>query len=189
MAGSQKFDRDRFEELVLYVAWKTRDDESFGRTKLAKTLFYCDFAYYAEEGEALTGAQYEHWRFGPFPPALQHLESQLQSDGRAMVVNYPVSGTNLETNKLVLANGENEPAMTHFPDWHAWLRGFVDQWIAKITAVPATEISEASHQHPGWRLTTNREEIPYHTVFMSRRRPTDADLRRGEELALQHGWP
>lgn len=42
-----EFNRERFEALVLYIAWKTRDDPEFGRTKLAKVLFYADLETYA----------------------------------------------------------------------------------------------------------------------------------------------
>ena len=64
-----KFLRERFREAVLYIAWKTRDDPAFGRTKFAKTLFYADMASYAETGDALTGALYKYWDPGPVPPS------------------------------------------------------------------------------------------------------------------------
>jgi hypothetical protein len=38
VAGGREYDADRFKELVLYIAWITKDDPRFGRTKLAKTL-------------------------------------------------------------------------------------------------------------------------------------------------------
>jgi hypothetical protein len=42
-----EFKRERFRTLVLYIAWKTREDAEFGRTKLAKVLFYSDLATFA----------------------------------------------------------------------------------------------------------------------------------------------
>jgi hypothetical protein len=47
VAGNRQFDEDRFRELVLYIAHKTKDDPTFGRTKLAKVLFSRDFVAYA----------------------------------------------------------------------------------------------------------------------------------------------
>jgi len=32
------------------------------------------------------------------------------------------------------------------------------------------------------------ETIPYESVFLSARRPTDRDIQRGRELAEEHGW-
>ena len=75
------FDMARFREAVAYIAWRMRDDPNFGRLKMAKTLFYVDFDAFAESGEAVTGAEYRHWPFGPFPPALYHVERELVASG------------------------------------------------------------------------------------------------------------
>jgi len=52
----ESFDQRRLEELILYIATRTADDESFGRTKLAKVFFYADFVAFGDEGAPLTGA-------------------------------------------------------------------------------------------------------------------------------------
>jgi uncharacterized phage-associated protein len=77
------FDVDRFGEAVLYVAWRMKDDAEFVRVKLAKTLFYADFEFFAEDAEPLTGGRYEHWRYGPFPPMLYDVEEDLERAGHA----------------------------------------------------------------------------------------------------------
>ena len=83
LAGNRDYDPERFEDLVLFIAWAMRDDPHFGRTKLAKTLFYVDFDAYAGEGASLTGSTYEHWDHGPFPPQLYDVERKLAREGRA----------------------------------------------------------------------------------------------------------
>jgi hypothetical protein len=57
------FDRERFEGLILYIAHRRRDDVRFGRTKLAKVLFFSDFSVYQDQGEPLTGATYIRMTF------------------------------------------------------------------------------------------------------------------------------
>ena len=87
-----EFDAERFREAVLYIAWRMKDDEEFGRVKLAKTLFYTDFESYADEGAPVTGARYEHWPRGPVPPALYQLFAELQRTGEATVVGGEIEG-------------------------------------------------------------------------------------------------
>lgn len=86
----QEYNEERFEELVLYIAWETREDPDFGRTKLAKVLFYSDFTAYLDEGKAFTGARYEAWPNGPFPPVLYDVEKALAAEGRAKVERLDV---------------------------------------------------------------------------------------------------
>ena len=60
------FNAERFREAVLYVSWRMKDDERFGRLKLAKTLFYADFESYADDGQPVTGARYSTMRMVRF---------------------------------------------------------------------------------------------------------------------------
>ncbi len=184
MAGNREFDKRRFTELVHFIAWRTRDDDSFGRVKLAKVLFYTDLSVYADEGRALTGAVYQHWPYGPVPPALYDVEEELEAREMA-TVTIPAPGE-VGTKKL---RPFSEPRMTSFEAWDTRQRQVVERWIERIGRDAAWKASDESHLHPGWQLTAPYEEIPYHVAFMSRRKPADDDLRRGEELASQHGWP
>ena len=149
---SPDFDPTRFRELVAYIAWKTRDDSRFGRVKLAKTLFYADFGAYAEEGAPLTGARYEHWPFGPFPPDLYEAERELVRTG---VADSITEGGDGDEAKLVVTR---EPTTPHLDNWQ---RSFIDQKIGELAPLTATQISDESHEHPGWSLTQDSEVIPY----------------------------
>jgi uncharacterized phage-associated protein len=150
------FDDDRFREAVLYVAWRMRRDERFGRTKLAKTLFYADFDAYAGEGEALTGAKYEHWDFGPFPPVLYEVEKQLERAGQAELRGGGFAG---DESKLVAMRAPDTP---HLEDWHKQL---LDLKMDELAAQPSWKVSDKSHEHPGWLATQDREEIPYEAAL------------------------
>src|SRR4051794_2460574 len=45
------FNRDKFRELILYIAEQTEDDPSFGDTLLNKVLYWSDFRGYSELGQ------------------------------------------------------------------------------------------------------------------------------------------
>jgi uncharacterized phage-associated protein len=184
-----EFNRERFEALVLYIAWRTRDDPEFGRTKLAKVLFYSDLAIFADTGKPLTGAVYVHRAFGPFPPELDSLEEKVHREdiARAQRIEAPWDIEDDRESLKILPRIEPPGLPQVFEDWEVQ-RYVVDSYIDKISRMGSWKVSDDSHKHPGWLMTEEYEEIPYHVAFMSRRKPTERDRERLERLAREHGW-
>lgn len=160
LAGNREYDPERFEDLVLFIAWTMRDDPDFGRTKLAKTLFYVDFDAYAGEGESITGSTYEHWDHGPFPPQLHRIERDLAHAGLATIKEPEFKG---DTAKLLPTR---EP-QTNLEDW---VRVLAANRARQLADEPSWKVEDASHRHRGWELTPSREAIPYDTHFIPRER-------------------
>src|SRR5262245_13351124 len=77
VAGGVEFNRQKFKELILYLADQSREDPGFAQTKLNKLLFFCDFEAYRRRGRAITGATYQKLEWGPaareFLPAHEEL--------------------------------------------------------------------------------------------------------------------
>lgn len=177
-----EFDVKRLEELVLYIAKRTEGDPNFGRTKLAKVLFYSDFVAYRDDGAALTGATYIRMPFGPFPRDLSVVEERLREAGRAELV-YDVD--------------EYEAKRIHVVDeprdldrlFEAWQLRLVDMWIEEISSATARRISDLSHEHPGWVLARETgETIPYESAYAPAQAPPDEAVELGRRLAREHQW-
>lgn len=176
-----EFDPRRFEDLVLYVAHQTANDEQFGRTKLAKVLFYSDFAVYRDQGRSLSGATYKRMPFGPFPRELEAAEEALNADRRAFL-------------DYVTAEGEKkirpiapEPDISQFLE--AWQVLVLKDWIARISSAGSKEISELSHNHPGWRIAgSTGADIPFATALLPEERPTGQDAEDAKRIARERGW-
>ena len=176
-----RLDRQRFEVLILYIAHRRRDDVRFGRTKMAKVLFYSDFSVYQDQGVPLTGATYIRMPFGPFPKALDDAEEALGDRGLA-TLEYDVSGEYDEKRIIV----EDKPDMSAFEDWQIFT---VDAWIEQVASETATGISEISHHHPGWILAGKiGVEIPYETAILPQGRPSILEATDAEEVARERGW-
>lgn len=187
---SVEFNRERFEALVLYIAWRTRDDPEFGRTKLAKVLFYSDLAIYAETGRPLTGAVYIHRAFGPFPAELDSLEEKVHGEriARSQRIEAPWDIEDDRESLKILPRREPPGLSKTFEEWDVQ-RYVVDSYIDKISRMGSWKVSDDSHKHPGWLMTDEYEEIPYHAALISRREPDERDRERVEQLAREHGWP
>jgi hypothetical protein len=177
------FDRQRFEGLILYVAYRRRDDLRFGRTKLAKVLFYSDFSVYQDQGEPLTGATYIRMPFGPFPKHLDEAEAALAAQGLA-VLDHEV-GSDYEEKRIIPIKGPPEVSGL----FEAWQLHVVDDWTDRIASATAKQISDLSHRHPGWLIAGRvGGEIPYETAILPQGRPGPLEARKAEEVARGRGW-
>ena len=179
---ANEFDSRRFEALVLHIAHRTKDVPDFGRTKLAKVLFYSDFDAFRAGGESITGATYVRMPFGPFPRELDDAEHALQRTGQ-IDLDYDKEDYD---EKRIVPIGPPPDVSQLFEGWHLV---HVDHWISEISAASARRISELSHEHPGWRLAReSRVEIPYATHLLPQERPTALDAENAKQIARERGW-
>lgn len=177
-----QFDRERFEGLVLFIAHRRADDPRFGRTKLAKALFYSDFDVYRDEGAPLTGATYIRMPFGPFPRELEATERAL-ADRRVVYLDY-VKDVYEEKRIVPLGPPPNMSGLVE-----SWALELVGMWTDRIASATAREISRLSHHHPGWLLARETgEAIPYETALLPQERPTGQAAERAKQIARERGW-
>lgn len=150
---------------------------------MAKTLFYSDFDAYRLFGAPITGAQYEKWDHGPYPPRLKRAVEHLESTGRL---------------KLHAASGDYKARrLIPTTQSHADLEGvglttrevkLVDAWIDRITRATAAAIRNYSHKFAGYAMVERNDEIPYDSTFLANRRPSSEDVDKARRIAERRGW-
>jgi hypothetical protein len=177
-----KFNAKRFDELVLYIAERTKYDKDFGSVKLAKVLFYSDLEAYRELGAPITGAEYQKWEYGPYPPKLEASRQMLKSAGRAR----PVKGGGYKADRLIPTRVR--PADLQAVGISSEQTAIVDAWIARVERALANEISEASHDHPGYQMVDANDAIPYQAAFLAEHPPTDDEVSAATRIARERGW-
>jgi uncharacterized phage-associated protein len=179
MRDHQEFDREKFDELIVYIAKRLPPEAALGRVKLAKLLMLADHTAYFRRGRSITGATYEKWEHGHLPREFVRSEKDLEvKDIKIEPVDY---------------YGKQLKHITALRDPH--LERFDEDELAIIEGVllfygheSATHLSRLSHEEMGWRLARDREPIPYRAIYLSRTGPTEVDVHRGEQLASLHGW-
>jgi uncharacterized phage-associated protein len=180
VAGRTEFNRDKFQELIVYMARRLPPEAALGRVKLAKLLMLADFTAYARSGQSITGATYEKWEHGHFPRELNLAEVDLHSEGSIDQETVDYFGK-----KLKHTTARRDPRMENFTeDELAVIEGVLKEYGHES----ATYLRALSHRELGWQLAKDHEEIPPQTIFLSKTGPTETDVRRGEELASLHGW-
>jgi hypothetical protein len=175
-----KFDPAKFNELIVYIATRLGPEAALGRVKLAKLLMQSDFGAYERRSESITGATYEKWEHGHLPKQMLLAQRDLEAEGAIATEAVVYYGK-----KLNRITARRDPDLSGFSEEDL---ADVERAIVRFGHESAAYLSELSHLEVGWRLAKMKETVPYNTVFLGRGGVTDADLRRGEELASLHGW-
>jgi hypothetical protein len=180
MASENQFQKRKFEELILYVAKRLGPEAALGQVKLAKLLMASDFGAYERFGESITGATYEKWPQGHLPRELLLAQRDLEAEGAISIDVEDYYGK-----KLRRITAHRDPDLSEFSEDEI---GVIERALRVLGLESASYLSKLSHMELGWRLAEMREPIPYKTVFLGAGGVSEADLRRGEELASTHGW-
>jgi hypothetical protein len=175
------YSKEKFRELVLYIAEKSSDDAAFGATKLNKILFWSDFLAYANLGEPITGATYQRLDRGPAPRQLLPVQRELLDEKRIRIERR--QRFSYVQKRIVPCD---EPNLDLFDADEIAL---VDEIIEVLRDQSATDVSAISHSlSAGWQIADPFEDIPYSSVFLSAGPPSELDLERGRELAIAQSW-
>src|SRR5947209_5562492 len=68
----------RLAEMVLFISEKCQSDETFGKVKLNKILFFSDFYSFLRLGRAVTGTEYMKMEHGPVPRQIASVVDDLE---------------------------------------------------------------------------------------------------------------
>lgn len=170
------YNPDKFAELMLYLAELSSGDQQYGRVKLAKQLFYCDFRAYERFGRSITGATYRKLDMGPVAIPFFDTITQLVDSGRAIERRTRLAGYDRE--RQVLAHVDLAD-LTKFDQAEVDLAHSIVNLLAPYNGKGASDLS---HEFVGWRLARPGEEIPYYSVFIdesaSEVRPIDIERAR-----------
>jgi hypothetical protein len=172
-----RLNKTKFQELLLYVADKSKNDRNFGAVKLNKILFYSDFLAFGNWGEAITGATYCRRPQGPCPRALVAARDDLVSNGAAEL--RPVQVGPYTQKRLVPKRAANTNVFA------ARELELVDQVIGRLKSDTAKDVSERTHDLDAWNLAEPDEDIPYFTVLLGAGRVelSPEDVALGETVA------
>lgn len=169
-------DDKKLAELVLYIASRSEDDSTYSATKLNKLLFFSDFFSYASLGRPITCHRYQKLPNGPAPVALLPVVQKTEAKGDCEWIEKPYFGR--VQKRLIAKRGADLSWMSEE------VRALVDQLIDELWERSARDVSELSHEFPGWQAVGMQEEIPYETVFVLPPRPLSArELEHARKLA------
>lgn len=168
----------KLKELILYVSDRHEMDDSYGSVRLAKTLFYADFLFYAKHGRSITDERYIRRSRGPMPDSMLDVRDEMVRKQELVVKQRDYLGY---PQKRPIAI--REPDLSMFSGEEI---AMVDYVLAKLEGQSATAVSDLSHRFEAWKLAHDGEEIPYQTAFISEREPTAEDWEFARDLSAVH---
>jgi hypothetical protein len=164
-------------ELILYISDRHETDESYGSTRLAKTLFYADFLFYAKRGRSITGERYIRRPNGPMPDSLLNVRDQMVRELDLVVKERDYLGY---PQKRPIAIREADLSMFSGEEI-----AMVDYVLSALEGKSATSVSNLSHRFEAWQLAVDGEEIPFFTALLTDDEPTPEDWELARALAAE----
>ena len=153
------FDQRKFQELVLYLSDKSREDRRFGNIKLNKLLYYSDFNAYRLLGRPVTGAEYRKYSEGPAPAPMTRQRRIMTEAGLIRTeARWTITGNATRTVPL------RKPDGGIFAPEELILIGEALQAMRDMSEREAVSLSR---QETGCRAARNGEIIPYETAWLS----------------------
>jgi len=183
MAGNREYDQARLENLVLYLASKSGEDEGYGKVKLNKLLFRADFEAYRLLGASITGEEYKKQEWGPVAAHLPSLLRRFESRGVLTVEEVPAGPYVRQVPVLGEGHAPNPEVFSERE------REIIDRALAELRAHGARSVSDWSHEKSvGWRLTPTNKPIPYDTAIVMSEPPPEKTTARLRERVLSGKW-
>ncbi|MGI8806524.1 MAG: Panacea domain-containing protein [Acidimicrobiales bacterium] len=175
MAANIQYDETKFTELLLYVASRMFGDPSYGSVKRNKVLFFSDFFHYARYGTPITGVEYIAQPLGPAPRGLTSVQQRLIENNEAVMLTSH-RGTKIQ--KMLMA--QREPDLSKLTATEIAMVEMVIGFLHDSTGMQASEIS---HAMLAWKIRTQGDVIPYHSVFLYEGPVTDEEEQLAREIA------
>ncbi|MPZ14411.1 MAG: DUF4065 domain-containing protein [Chloroflexi bacterium] len=180
MGDTFDFEPEKLQELVVYIAEQSQVDPGFGAVKLNKILNFADFYAYRKLGAPITGADYQKLPDGPAPRQLLSARARLLQDGSVMLENRPAFN---HVQQRVVPKRSAKPVLS------SEQLQVVDEVIKALWGKTAREVSDLSHEEPGWLLAQDYETIPYRTAWLSAEPPPQDVIERARRVAAEYAPP
>lgn len=165
--------RRKFKDAILYIASEShaRGDKYFGAVKLNKILYFTDFIAYKRLGQPITGASYMKLREGPSPRPMVPIRNEMAAEHEIEVL--PRQVLNYIQYTIVPRVPVNRERLSLSPDELS----IIDEVVEEFSGLTAKDVSDLSHQEPGWLAAAYGETIPYETAWvLAGPLPQDAEV-------------
>ena len=148
---------EKFKEILLYILNKVGSKANIGETVIYKLLYFSDFNFYEKYEEQLIGATYQKNRFGPTLIEFKKIVSEMIRDKEVIKIEDNHHGYS-QKKYISLRKADLSKLRANEVE-------VVDNVVAILSNMNATQISEYSHNDIPWLTTNDGEIIDYEAVF------------------------
>jgi len=152
------FDPKKLKNIILYILEKCAGKPNVGETVLYKLLYFIDFDNFEINHESISGLSYVHLQYGPAPVTMQYspVVEAMKASQELKIIISDYFGLKIKRYINLIGHdiGSLCPKETKV----------IDDVIGSLSNMSASQIEEYSHGDAPWRLTGDREVIPYNLV-------------------------
>ncbi len=149
--------RHKLKQMILYIASRMREADSFGSTKLNKVLYRASCAAF-REGTTLTTFKFQKNRMGPTLNAYKPVTDEMCGEGLLRLEERP-SGRVKETRLLPLVDADLRLFSRREKE-------ILDEEITRAWSLTAKQISEEEHNTAAWHATRAGDLIKPELAFV-----------------------
>jgi len=150
----------KYKHMILtFLRMNISKDGKIPKTKLAKMLYFADFAWFYDHLESMSGMSYRKIEYGPVPDAFFRALDELESDGK---INIDSKSDNGKDIYLVSENesNRNEKIQTISAEEKILMKKITEKWKNKNTK----DIVNFTHNQLPYLLCRENELIPYELI-------------------------
>lgn len=155
---SRAFNPKKLKNVILYILEKCAGKPNVGETVLYKLLYFIDFDNFEINNKSVTGLSYVHLQYGPAPIASQYLPviEEMKNNQELRVIIQDYHGLKMKRYLNLIGHDIDFlcPQETKV----------IDDVIGALSNMSASQIEEYSHGDAPWKLTGDKEVIPYNFV-------------------------
>lgn len=159
MENNFKFEPNKLKNIILYILEKCGGKPNLGETVLYKLLYFIDFDNFETTGKPMTGVNYINRQFGPVPNAKEYCAviEEMQSADQLKIFSQEYYG--LIQKRYV--------ALTNYDEGSLGLKEIkiIDSVINRLSDMSARKIEDYVHEDAPWKLTKEKQVIPYALAF------------------------
>lgn len=152
-SGQSTFDREKLEQVILFFLEKINNN-TLGRTKLMKLLYYVDFDHYEKTGRSITNAKYRKLPQGPVPDKAEKVITKMIEKGAVREVKMKVGP--YDQRRLITEAALFDASKLQGDELET-LRLVAQKW----ERASAQEIATATHREAPWGTTEDGKAIDY----------------------------
>jgi hypothetical protein len=165
------FNKPKLKELIVYIASKTANDKSFGKTKMEKAIWRSDFETFKHLGSPVVGAPYKRFEMGAIPLRFMGVLKEMIDAGE---VKY-ADDNFYRAKKIVALRVPNEELFT------VKEREIVDGILQEFGKMSSAEIVNWGHKFNGVKFTPRDAFIPLASALF------EGDTRNLSEKDMEYG--
>lgn len=150
-----KFEPAKLKNIILYILEKCGGKPNLGETALYKLLYFVDFDYFEMTGQPVTGLDYINRRFGPVPATKEYCAVVEEMQAANQLKIFPQEYFGLIQKRYVALKNYEEGSLS--------LKEIkvIDSVIGRLSDMSARKIEDFVHEDAPWKLTKEKEIIPY----------------------------